>query len=405
MVRESVLESQPVHSRSKRLWLALLLGSLSAFGPLSIDMYLPSLPILANDLHTTASIAQLSLTAFLIGLAAGQLVMGPLSDVQGRRRSLLAGLTVFTIASVLCMIVPSIWGLIAMRFVQGASAAAGIVIARAIVRDLYAGPELTKFFALLMLINGVAPIVAPVAGGQLLDFVSWNGIFGVLAAIGAFMFIAVFFGMPETLPDDRKSAGGLVNTLMTFKTLLGDKVFIGYCMAQGFVMGGMFAYISGSPFVLQDYFGLSPQGFSLCFAINGVGIIIASQTAGRLAGKVKESTLLVAGLTLALGGSSMMLLMLSIKAPLLAVLIPLFFAVSSVGIVATACFSLAMQGKEKTAGAASAMLGLMPYIFGATVAPLAGIAGSGTPLPMGIIMATCHLAAVAAYVILVRRKR
>ncbi len=403
-MRESVLEKQQVHSRSKRVWMALLLGSLSAFGPLSIDMYLPSLPILANDLQTTASIAQLSLTAFLIGLAAGQLVMGPLSDVQGRRKPLLAGLVVFAIASMLCMIVPSIWGLIAMRFVQGASAAAGIVIARAVVRDMYDGPELTKFFALLMLINGVAPIAAPVVGGQLLEFVSWHGIFGVLAAIGIIMVMAVFFGMPETLRDDRKSAGGLKNTLVTFKTLLVDKVFMGYCLAQGFVMGGMFAYISGSPFVLQDYFGLSPQEFSLCFAANGVGIILASQVTGRLAGKVKESVLLVFGLSMALGGSSMMFLMLLMKAHLIAVLIPLFFSVASVGVVATACFSLAMQGKEKTAGAASALLGLMPYIFGATVAPLVGIAGGGTPLPMGMIMVSCHLAAIASYFLLCRRR-
>lgn len=403
-MRETVLEKQQVHSRSKRLWMALLLGSLSAFGPLSIDMYLPSLPILANDLQTTASMTQLSLTAFLIGLAAGQLVMGPLSDVQGRRRPLLAGLAVFAIASMLCMVVPSIWGLIAMRFVQGASAAAGIVIARAVVRDMYDGPELTKFFALLMLINGVAPIAAPVVGGQLLEFVSWQGIFGVLAVIGIMMVMAVFWGMPETLREDRKSTGGLKNTLMTFKTLLIDKVFMGYCLAQGFVMGGMFAYISGSPFVLQDYFGLTPQEFSLCFAANGVGIIIASQVTGRLAGKVNESKLLVAGLSMALSGSSMMFLMLLANAHLIAVLIPLFFAVASVGVVATVCFSLAMRGKEKTAGAASALLGLMPYIFGATVAPLAGIAGSGTPLPMGMIMVSCHLAAVASYFLLCWRR-
>ncbi|WP_245797931.1 multidrug effflux MFS transporter [Domibacillus mangrovi] len=384
--------------------MALLLGSLSAFGPLSIDMYLPSLPILANDLQTTASMAQLSLTAFLIGLAAGQLVMGPLSDVQGRRKPLLAGLVVFAIASMLCMIVPSIGGLIVMRFVQGASAAAGIVIARAVVRDMYDGPELTKFFALLMLINGIAPIAAPVVGGQLLEFVSWQGIFGVLAVIGIMMVMAVFFWMPETLRDNRRSAGGLKNILVTFKTLLVDKVFMGYCLAQGFVMGGMFAYISGSPFVLQGYFGLSPQEFSLCFAANGVGIIIASQVSGRLAGKVKESVLLVCGLSMALGGSSMLFLMLLMKAHLIAVLIPLFFSVASVGVVATACFSLAMHGKEKTAGAASALLGLMPYIFGAAVAPLAGIAGGGTPLPMGMIMIICHLAAVCAYFLLCRRK-
>ncbi|KAB7704822.1 Bcr/CflA family efflux MFS transporter [Bacillus aerolatus] len=391
--------------RPNRLWMVLLLGSLSAFGPLSVDMYLPALPILASDLHASASVAQLSLTAFLIGLASGQVIAGPLSDAKGRRGPLMAGLAVFTAASVLCMVMPSIWGLIAMRFIQGAAAAAGIVISRAVIRDLYSGSELTKFFALTMLVNGVAPIAAPVAGGQLLAFMSWHGVFGVLAAIGVITFIAVFAGMPETLSAERKSNGGLKQTLLTFKMLASDKVFMGYCLVQGFVMAAMFAYIAGSPFVLQDFFGLSPQAFSLCFAINGLGIVVATQLTGRLAGKVKESTLLKTGLFMALAGSSSMLTMLAIGANLIAVLIPLVFAVSSVGVVATTCFSLAMSDKEKTAGSASALLGLMPYIFGAAAAPLAGIGAGSTTLPMGIIMVSCHLSAITAYFLLCRKGR
>ncbi|MEK4027194.1 MULTISPECIES: multidrug effflux MFS transporter [Bacillaceae] len=383
--------------------MVLLLGLLSAFGPLSVDMYLPALPTLAKDLHASASVAQLSLTAFLIGLAFGQVIAGPLSDTNGRRKPLMAGLIIFTAASILCIIMPSIWGLIVMRFIQGAAAAAGIVISRAVIRDLYSGSELTKFFALTMLVNGVAPIAAPVIGGQLLSFVSWPGVFGVLAIVGAVTFFAVFSGMPETLSVERKSAGGLKQTLLTFKVLMIDKVFMGYCLVQGFVMAAMFAYIAGSPFVLQDFFGLSPQAFSLCFAINGLGIVIATQVTGRLAGRVSESALLKAGLLMALSGSVLMLAMLAIEAHLIAVLIPLIFAVSSVGVVSTTCFSLAMNNKEKTAGSASAFLGLMPYIFGAVAAPLAGIGAGHTTLPMGIIMVGCHLAAVFSYFFLCRK--
>ncbi|KIL78163.1 Multidrug resistance transporter, Bcr/CflA family [Bacillus badius] len=405
-MKQSALKPLPQKEamrRPNRLWMIVLLGSLSAFGPLSVDMYLPALPILANDLHASASVAQLSLTAFLIGLAAGQVVAGPLSDANGRRKPLMAGLVIFTAASVLCVIMPSIWGLIAMRFVQGTAAAAGIVISRAVIRDLYSGSELTKFFALTMLVNGVAPIAAPVIGGQLLSFVSWPGVFGVLAIVGAITLFAVFAGMPETLAAERQSAGGIKQTLSTFKLLMTDKVFMGYCLVQGFVMAAMFAYIAGSPFVLQDFFGLSPQAFSLCFAVNGLGIVVATQMTGQLAGKIGESALLKAGLVMALGGSALMLLMLAIEAHLIAVLIPLVFAVSSVGVVSTTCFSLAMNNKEQTAGSASAFLGLMPYIFGALAAPLAGIGAGSTTLPMGIIMVGCHLAAVFSYMLLCRK--
>lgn len=390
---------------ANRLFMALLLGSLSAFGPLSIDMYLPSLPILANDFGTTVSIAQLSLTACLLGLALGQLIIGPLSDVYGRRKPLMIGLVIFTIASVLCMMIPSIWSLIAMRLLQGIAGAAGIVISRAIVRDLYAGKELTKFFALLMLVNGVAPIAAPIAGGQLLKYVTWHGVFGVLAIIGLIMYVAVLIGLPETLPKERKSQGGVKSTLLTFKSLIVDKVFVGYSLTQGFVMAAMFAYISGSPFVLQDIFGLSPQGFSIVFAVNGIGIILATQMTGKLVDKVSETKLLTAGLILAIFGSGLMLIMIITEAGLIPFLIPLFFAIASVGIVSTTSFSLAMQSQEKSAGSASALLGLLPFVLGALAAPLVGIAGNDTAVPMGVVMLICHVVAIMSFLYLSRNKK
>ncbi|QHT63607.1 multidrug effflux MFS transporter [Paenibacillus lycopersici] len=391
--------------RSRRLWTAGVLGSLSAFGPLSLDMYLPALPKLADDLHTSTSLAQLSLTACMIGLALGQLFAGPISDVRGRRGPLLIGLLLYTVASLLCAMVPSIGTFIALRFIQGLAGSAGIVISRAIVRDLYSGTELTKFFSLLMLVNGIAPIAAPIVGGQLLRFTDWHGVFVVLGAIGLVMFIAVLLGLPETLPAARRSKGGIANTLKTFRGLLTDRVFMGYALAQGFVMAAMFAYISGSPFVLQDVYGVSPQTFSLCFAVNGLGIICASQISGRLAGRIKETKLLVTGLCLAAAGGVTLLAMLLADAPLGFVLPPLFFVVASVGIVTTMGFSLAMRNQGHAAGSASALQGLMSFVFGSVVAPFVGIAGSDTAVPMGILIAALDVGAIVLFATLVGRAR
>lgn len=391
-------------SKSRRLWIATILGSLSAFGPLSLDMYLPALPLLADDLHTSTSLAQLSLTACLIGLSVGQLFAGPISDVRGRRMPLLIGLILYALSSFLCAVAPSIYTFVFLRFVQGLAGSAGIVIARATVRDLYSGTELTKFFALLMLINGIAPIAAPIVGGQLLEFTTWHGVFVALGLIGAIMLLVVVLGLPETLPVHRRSKAGIGNTLKTFGGLLKDRVFMGYALSQGLVTAAMFAYIAGSPFVFQKIFGVSPQGFSMIFAMNGLGIIIASQITGRLAGKVKETKLFVTGISLAVVGGVALLAMILLQAGLVAVLVPLFFVVSSVGIVGATGFSLAMQNQSKAAGSASALQGLLSFISGGIVAPLVGIGGEGTAVPMGIVIALATLGAILCYLLMIRRK-
>ncbi|WP_412674976.1 multidrug effflux MFS transporter [Aneurinibacillus aneurinilyticus] len=382
--------------------MALILGALTAFGPLSIDMYLPSLPALTGDLNTSTSLVQISLTACLLGLAFGQLLVGPLSDARGRRKPLIVALIIYAISSLLCAISSSIWVLIALRVVQGVSGAAGIVISRAMVRDMYSGSELTKFFSLLMLVNGVAPILAPITGGLLLEVTSWRGVFVVLSILGAIMLLGALFGLPETLPIQRRSTGGIKGTLSTFRSLIGDRVFMGYALSQGLVLAAMFGYISGSPFVLQNIYGVSPQTFSVLFAINGLGIIIASQITGRLAGKVSETRLLVTGLGLAALGGTLLLIMILIGAGLLAVMIPLFFVVSSVGVVTTTGFSLAMQNQERSAGSASALLGLLPFVFGAIAAPLVGLGGSHTAVPMGIVIAVSEVGAIVCYALMVR---
>lgn len=406
-MRESLKNMDEIRegiSGSKRLWMAIILGSLAAFGPLSIDMYLPALPNLARDFHTSPTLAQLSLTFFLLGLSLGQLVAGPVSDVYGRRKPLIIGLIIYFIVSFLCVYSPSIWLLVVLRLFQGLAGSAGVVISRAIVRDLYSGSELTKFFALLALVNGLAPILAPVAGAQLLKVVSWQGLFYVLSVIGLLMFLVVVFGLPETLHKEKRSSGGIKYTFTTFRNLILDRSFIGYALAQGLVFASMFAYISGSPFVVQNIYGASPQEFSFIFAVNAVGIMIASQTTGRLAGRIHESKLFVFGLCTSFIGALLLLFLMILHASLYVIMVPLFFVVASVGITNTSGFSLAMQKQGKNAGSASALLGVLSLALGAIAAPFVGIGGEHSAIPMGIVIVCAGGGAVFSYIFLIFRK-
>lgn len=399
-----VYEMKKKMNKSQRLQMVLVLGTFAAIGPLSIDMYLPSLPALTEDLKSSTSVAQLSLTACLLGVAIGQILLGPLSDQKGRRLPLILSLSMYSLSSILCASASSIWILILFRFIQGLFGAGGMVISRAIVRDLYTGPELTKFFSLLMLINGAAPILAPIIGGQLLHFTSWRGVFIVLSILGLFMVTEAYFFVKETLVAENRSKGGMRNTFRTFIELFKDRVFMGYALTQGFVLASMFAYISGSPFVVQTIFGASPQMFSFIFALNGFGIIVSSQVTGRLAGKIMERNLLKVGLGISLSGGLLLIGMLALGAGLSGILPALFLVVSSVGMVSTTCFSLAMQSQGKHAGSAAALLGLMPFILGSIMAPLVGIGNGQSAWPMGMIILSCEIIAVMAYLFLSRRK-
>ena len=388
----------------RRLTLILILGSLAALGPLSIDMYLPAFPDMSRSFDASASLIQLSLTACMLGMALGQLIVGPLSDVRGRKRPLMIALLAYLLASLACAMAPTIEVLIALRFVQGAAGASGIVISRAIVRDLFEGPELTRFFAALSLVNGTAPILAPVIGGQILRFGDWHFVFYLLAILSTMMGRAVALRLPETLPLERRVEGYLTTTLKTFGRLLTDRVFIGYAFAQAFVMGAMFAYISGSPFVLQNIYGASPQQFSFLFGLNGIGIILAAQIAGRLAGRVDSERLMRISLTIVASASILLFLALTLTDQLIFVMIPLFFVVSSVGLISTLGFTLAMQNYGSTAGSASALLGLLPMLVGSLVSPLVGIMGEQSAVPMGLIIMTLDcLALVLYYGLIVRR--
>lgn len=391
--------------QTKRLTLILILGSLAALGPLSIDMYLPAFPDMSRSFGASASSIQLSLTACMLGMALGQIIVGPLSDVRGRKRPLILALFAYLLASLACAFAPTIEVLIALRFVQGAAGASGIVISRAIVRDLFEGPELTKFFAALSLVNGTAPILAPIIGGQILRFGDWRVVFYLLAILSTLMLIAVAFRLPETLPVHHRVEGNLKTTFGTFGRLLSDRTFIGYAFAQAFAMGAMFAYISGSPFVLQNIYGASPQQFSFLFGLNGIGIILAAQTAGRLAGRVDSQKMMRIALTVVALAGICLFLALTLSDSLILVMIPLFFVVSSVGMISTLGFTLAMQNYGSTAGSASALLGLLPMLVGSLVSPLVGVMGEDSALPMGLIIMTLDCLALLVYTLLIVRRK
>jgi MFS transporter, DHA1 family, multidrug resistance protein len=372
--------------------LVVLLGALSTFGPLSMDMYLPGLPAMARDLSAPAWAAQLTITTSMLGLAGGQLVAGPISDTFGRRRPLLVGLAAYMATSLLCALAPDVWMLLVFRLAQGCAGAAGIVIARAVVRDLHSGVEAARFFAMLMLVGGLAPILAPLVGGELLHVTDWRGIFVVLGAIGALLLLAAWWLLAETLPEEGRHTGGLVVTLRVFGGLVHDRAFMGYVLAAGLTFAAMATYISGSPFVLQDIHGVSPQLFSVLFAVNAGGIMVASQVSRALVPRLGPWRLLELGVGLgAIGGAGVLL---SVVADLgLGGLLPsLFVMVSSIGMVLPNAAALALADHPRTAGSASALLGLAQFSIGAMAAPLAGVAGSHTALPMGIVMATLSAA-------------
>jgi DHA1 family bicyclomycin/chloramphenicol resistance-like MFS transporter len=373
-----------------RVWLIVALGALSAFGPLCLDMYLPALPELPGELNSTSSAAQLTLSACIIGLAVGQVITGPLSDRMGRRRPLLVGVAVFVVASALCAVTTSMTLLIVLRLVQGAAGAAGIVIGRAVIADLFAGKAAAAFFSAVASINGMAPILAPVIGGQILRLGTWRTVFWVLAGIGVVLLILAALVIRESLPPDRRSAGGLAATGTAFATLVRDRGYVGCVLAGSLVTAAMFGYISASPFLLQDRFGLSAQWFSACFALNAVGIIGATQLGRLLLRRVSSLVLLTVGVVQGLVGAALLAVTVFVGWGLVMVLIALFVMVSAVGFALPNASAIAMDRHRRIAGSASALLGLTQFALGAVTAPLVGLGdpASGVALAVTALVAT-----------------
>jgi len=392
-----------VATRWQRLSFFLVIGALTAFAPLSIDMYLPALPSIARDFNTGPSAVQLTLTAFVAGIALGQLLAGPISDAVGRRRPVFVGIAGYTVASLLCAVAPNVYALAGLRLVQGLTGAAGVVIARAIVRDLHSGVAAARYFSLLMLITGLAPILAPSLGGQLLRATSWRGVFLVLALAGVLIGVAVAIRLRETLPSERRRAGGLRDTGRAFRALLSDRVFVGYALAASLAFDAIFTYISGSSFVLQGIYGMSPQTFALVFGVNAIGLVVATQINRRLAGVVPIARLLSAGLcTIAVASVALLVAASAHVFGLAGILVPLFVVMFSLGFVMPNSTALALSRHPEAAGTASALLGALQMGSGAVVAPVVGIAGTGTALPMASVMAALGLTAVASLFVLTR---
>ncbi|MEE4545955.1 multidrug effflux MFS transporter [Streptomyces sp. V4-01] len=396
-------------ARRTGMLVTLVLGGLTALPPLSMDMYLPALPQVSDALHAPAATVQLTLTACLAGMALGQLVVGPLSDRWGRRRPLLAGMVVYVLATAVCAFAPSAGLLIGFRLVQGLAGAAGIVISRAVVRDLYDGVEMARFYSTLLLISGVAPIVAPLIGGQILRLTDWRGVFVVCTAIGVLLTAVAWRRLDETLPPEDRHAGELSGTFGAMRRLLADRVFTGYVVAGSFGFAALFTYVSASAFVVQDIYGASPQTFSLLFGLNSVGIVGIGQLNGKvLVGRVDMDRVLAVGLALITAASvALVLLTTGVfgRASLPEIAAALFVLMASMGLVLPTTNTQALLRTKRSAGSASALIGTSSFLIAALIAPLGGVAGDGTAVPMAITQLTCVLIASAAFVGLCLRGR
>ncbi|WP_328440990.1 multidrug effflux MFS transporter [Streptomyces sp. NBC_00444] len=388
--------------RRTGMLVTLILGGMTAVPPLTMDMYLPALPQVTESLHAPAATVQLTLTGCLAGMALGQLVVGPMSDKWGRRRPLLIGLAVYVVATALCAFAPTVEALVAFRLVQGLAGAAGIVIARAVVRDLYDGMDMARFLSTLMLISGVAPIVAPLIGGQILQVTDWRGVFVVLTVVGVALAAVVWAKLPETLPPGERHDGGVGEALRSMRRLLADRAFSGYMIAGGFAFASLFAYIAASPFVIQEIYGASPQTFSVLFGINSVGLIAVGQLNGKvLVGRVDLDKVLAVGLVIVIAAATALLVMsLDVfgEVGLVPVAAALFVLMSAMGITLPNTQALALMRTRHAAGSASALLGTTSFLVGAIASPLVGVAGEDTAVPMAVVQLAAALVALACFV-------
>ena len=371
-------------TRRTRLWLTIFLGVMTAIAPLSTDMYLPALPEVQADFGVSTSLVQMTLTMTTLGMAFGQILAGPLSDLYGRRMPLFIGMLVFIGATLGCVLARDIHLFLFFRFCAGFAGASGIVITRAIARDICEGAELTRFFAVLMMVNGFAPIIAPVIGGQILLFANWRATFVLLTLVGVFLAGATLI-YRETLPRVERSSN-MTDALKKFPTLLRDRYFLGHCLLQCFIFGAFFSYLSGSSFVFQNVYGVSPQGYSVIFAVIGAGVLLAGILPARLAGRVPDITMLKYSVLVPLVGSVLLLLGFYFSAPLAVILVVLFLTIVPLSVMGAASFSLALSRQGKNAGSASALIGCFSMLLGACMMPVVGIAGDHAALPMGLIM-------------------
>lgn len=380
----------------------LILGALTAFGSLSIDMYLPSFPAIAKDMHTSLSSVQLSLASFFVGLAFGQIFYGPITDRYGRKKPLYVGLAIYTVASLVCAFTKSVEMLVLFRFLQALGACSGLVIARATVRDLFSQQDTAKVFSLLMLIMGVAPIVAPLVGGYVSAAFGWRAIFVLLALFSTLCLLAVIFILPEThRPDGRVR---LQDSVKIYGKILRDRHYMGYALAAASAQAGMFAYVTGSSFVFIDLYGIPAENFGWIFGANALGLIFFSQVNGRLLLRfgyeqiLRKSLIAIAFFSLVLGVAGL------IGAGFWTIAITLFLFLATMGMVSPNSSAGAMATQKQSAGSGSALLGTLQFTAAASASALVSKLHNGTIMPMVGIIAVCGILSLAIHRVMIVRK-
>ncbi|GAC70049.1 multidrug effflux MFS transporter [Gordonia soli] len=373
----------------------IALALLAAVPPLATDMYLPGFPAMADEFRTSPSTIQLTLTTFMIGLAIGQLIIGPISDRLGRRHLLLAGTSVCIAASVACALAPNVEFLLVFRFLQGFTGAAGIVLGRAVISDRAHGAQAAKAFSVVMAINGIAPVAAPLLGGVIIEQSDWHVVFWVLTALAVAMLLGVILHIGESHPPELRSTGGIGSVLTDLRAVVTDRRYLGYTITFVFGFGSMFSYIAASPFVFQDLFGLSTIAFSTVFACNAIGLIAANILNAKLVDRLGARMLLQVGLGVLVVFTAALVVATLADAGLAVTVVLLWVAVSSVGLVMANGTALAVEQTRRTAGSGSAVLGAAQFGLAAAVSPLVGIGGAATAVPMVVTMLGCALIAVA----------
>lgn len=397
--------NQKLQSKKQSSIFVIILGALTAIGALSIDMFLPGLPEIKNDFHTTTSNAQLTLSLFMIGLALGNLFAGPISDATGRKKPLWISMFIYTLASLGIVFVTNIEVMIALRFIQGVTGGAASVISRAIASDMYKGKELTKFLSLLMLVNGVAPVIAPAIGGIILSFAVWRMVFIILTIFGILMVIGSLTKVPESLQEDEKDSNGIKEMFKNFKHLLVTPKFVLPMLIQGFSFIMLFTYISASPFIIQKIYGMSALQFSIMFAAIGITLIISSQLVGILVDRIERRQLLKIVTYIQVLGVVIVAMTLLNHLSFWILVIGFIVLVAPVTAVASLGFSIAMDESTKGRGSASSLLGLVQFLLGGLMSSLVNVMGEHNVTPYVVIISITAVIMIILQTIYTRLQR
>ncbi|MGA4668887.1 multidrug effflux MFS transporter [Propionibacteriaceae bacterium Y1923] len=390
----------------RRLFTIITLGLLTALGPFTIDLYLPAFPAIKQNLNITDAQVQVTLSATTLGFALGQLLIGPVSDRLGRKWPLVAMTTLHVTASVLVALSQSLESLTIMRALQGIGAAGGAVVAMAMARDLFSGNRLIKMLSNLALINGLAPIIAPLLGSWLVTFVDWRGVFWVLACYGALIVVLVVTLIVESRPPAERTTGGITAVFAAYRRVLSDRIYVGVWLVAALAFGGLFSYVASSSVLLQEGYGLTPQGFGAVFATCSVGVFVGVQTGSRLAAKVGPQWILVAGTALMVVAATAFLLLHSSYPTSYVVLVPALFAYTTgFGACMPTAQVLALQNHRTDSGVAASLMGALNMLMAAMVGPVLGRFDMTSPVPLGVAMLVCAGLATACLWTIVRPRQ